>query len=241
MRSLIALAMVGASTFAIGAVQAADMPYYPPVIEVPDVDYDLGGSFYLRGSAGLNGHWAKEAVHPLIGVAYPINTWGYGYSWGAGFGYETGTGLRFDATIDSLETRGASITKPTGTYTMMLRSTIAMANAYYDFGLGGDWSYGSNGGAFGYVGAGAGVAWNHVETNAPLAANAVATGGNVSAAAAVMAGVGYDMGTWVADLGYRGLWIGQVNNAPTADVNTYYEVNNNFIHELRGTMRYRFN
>ena len=27
--------------------------------------------------------------------------------------------------------------------------------------------------------------------------------------------VGYDMGTWVADVGYRGLYIHQVNNAPT--------------------------
>lgn len=250
MRSLIALAMVGVSTFAIGAVQAADMPEYPPIIEVPDVDYELGGSFYLRGSAGLNGHWAKEAVHPSAAPGFanwPIETWGYGYSWGAGFGYETGTGLRFDATIDSVETRGLSITKAgmanpvqNGKYTMMLRSTIALANVYYDFGLGGDWSYGSNGGAFGYVGAGAGVAWNHVETNAPVG-NAIPTGGNVTPAAAIMAGVGYDMGTWVADVGYRGLWLGQLNNAPTADPNYYYEVNNSFIHEVRGTMRYRFN
>ena len=31
---------------------AADIPHYPPDIEyVPPVDYDIGGSFYLRGSA----------------------------------------------------------------------------------------------------------------------------------------------------------------------------------------------
>ena len=35
-----------------GQAVAADLPYYPPVIEIPDVDYGYSGSFYLRGSAG---------------------------------------------------------------------------------------------------------------------------------------------------------------------------------------------
>ena len=59
-----------------------------------------------------------------------------------------------------------------------------------------------------------------------------------------MAGVGYDMGNWVADLGYRGVYLNQINNAPTDPAVTpglYYEVNHNLIHELRGTVRYRFN
>ena len=99
----------------------------------------------------------------------------------------------------------------------MLRSTVALANVYYDFGLdGGVSGYSGGGGAFGYVGAGAGVAWNHVETNSPVGVPIpVPTGTNVSGAAAVMVGVGYDMGTWVADLGYRGLYINQISNAPT--------------------------
>ena len=45
----------------------------------------------------------------------------------------------------------------------------------------------------------------------------------------------------MADVGYRGLYIAQVNNSPTADPGFYYTVDNNFIHELRGTVRYRFN
>ena len=94
-------------------------------------------------------------------------------------------------------------------------------------------------GAFGYVGAGAGVAWNHAEVNAPVTAP-VPTGTNVSAAAAVMAGVGYDMGSWVADVGYRGVYIDQINNSPTSDPDQYYEIDGNFIHEVRGTVRYRF-
>lgn len=251
MRKYIAsAAAVGTALLLVGPALAADLPEYP---DIPEVDYGIGGSFYLRGSAALNWHWAPEVVHPWEADDIdPIAEYGYGYSWGAGFGYETGTGLRFDGTIDSVETTGLKITKtgtapPTGDagdYTLMLRSTVALANVYYDFGFGGDFSYSSGaGGAFGYVGAGAGVAWNHTETNSPWGVPVpVPTGTNVSAAAAVMVGVGYDMGSWVADVGYRGLYIDQINNAPTdPSEEGYFEVHNNWIHELRGTVRYRFN
>lgn len=250
MRTLMALAAVGTVVAFSGQAAAADMPEYPE-IQVPDVDYDVGGSFYLRGSAALNLHWAPEVVHPADpSEVNDIEEYGYGYSWGAGFGYETGTGLRFDATIDSVETTGLKITKTSppapvgdaGDYTLMLRSTVALANVYYDFGLGDSFGGYSGGGAFGYVGAGAGVAWNHAEVNSPVGVpTPVPTGGNVSAAAAIMAGVGYDMGKWVADVGYRGLYINQVNNSPTDEGTTsYYESNDNWIHEVRGTVRYRF-
>lgn len=246
-RYLVSAAAVGTALLLIGPAMAADMPEYP---DIPEVDYDIGGSFYLRGSAALNWHWAPEVVHPWDDTDIdPIVEYGYGYSWGAGFGYETGTGLRFDGTIDSVETSGLKITKTggdpdDGDYTLMLRSTVALANIYYDFGFGGDFTYSSGaGGAFGYVGAGVGVAWNHAEVNSPLLAPIpVPTGDNVSAAAAVMVGVGYDMGNWVADVGYRGLYINQINNSPTDEAtSSYYEIDNNWIHELRGTIRYRFN
>ena len=99
----------------------------------------------------------------------------------------------------------------------------------------------SGGGAFAYVGAGAGVAWNHAEINSPITAPIpVPTGDNVSAAGALMAGVGYDMGSWVADVGYRGLYIAEINNSPTDEAtSSYYETHNNWIHEVRGTIRYR--
>lgn len=251
MRKTFASALAaGAVLLIAGPVAAADMPEYP---DIPQVDYDIGGSFYLRGSAALNWHWAPEVKHPWFDETDEVVEFGYGYSWGAGFGYETGTGLRFDATIDSVETTGLKITKTddldppagdNGDYTLMLRSTVALANVYYDFGLGGDWTYSSGaGGAFGYVGAGVGAAWNHAETNSPWGVPVpVPTGGNVSAAAAIMAGVGYDMGSWVADVGYRGLYINQINNSPTdTESEGYFEIDNNWIHELRGTVRYRFN
>lgn len=249
MRKLFPAVVVAAAALVAGPVVAADPPQYPD-IEVPEVDYGLGGSFYLRGSAAINLHWASAVTHPGVvpPETYSINQLGYGYSWGAGFGYETGDGLRFDATIDSVETKGLRITKTgqgleDGDYTLMLRSTVALANIYYDFGFGDGFGYSGNGGAFGYVGAGAGVAWNRADVNSPLAApTPVPSGGNVSAAGALMAGVGYDMGSWVADLGYRALYINQINNAPTNPAtDSYYEVNNNWIHELRGTVRYRFN
>lgn len=244
MRKILAVIMVALATLFAAPVMAADMPEYPD-IEIPEVDYDLGDSFYLRGSAAINLHWAREVRHPdacgCVTTYTPQS--GYGYSWGVGFGYETGTGLRFDGTIDVLETTGLSITKVApepnpGTYTMMLRSTIGLANVYYDFNFGDFSGYGGGGGAFGYVGAGVGLAWNHAEVNGPIA---IPTGSNVSPAAAIMAGVGYDMGSWVADVGYRGIYIAQISNAPTADPDLFYNVNDNFIHELRGTIRYRFN
>jgi hypothetical protein len=231
-----------------GPAVAADIP--DPYIEIPEVDYGLGGSFYLRGSAGFLVAWAKEKVDPVDAATFPVLTLGYGYSWGGGFGYETGNGLRFDVTMDSVEHAGLSITKPPadpnpGTYTLMLRSTVALANVYYDFGFGGGGGFGytGEGGAFGYVGAGAGLAYNHSEVNSPPGTVVpVPSGSNVSLAAAGMVGVGYDMGSWVADLGYRAIWIQQMNNWPTDQTtNSYYYVNNLWTHELRGTVRYRFN
>lgn len=241
MRKIIASVAAGAALVLGGQALAADM-YIP---DVPEVDYDLGGSFYLRGSGGWNWHKADEVVHPDISATWATVDHGYGYSVGAGFGYETGTGLRFDGTVDLLGTEGLSIVKDgvspdvDGEYTLTLRSTVALANVYYDFSFGsGGFGY-TGSGAFGYVGAGAGVAWNHAEVSAPATAP-VPSGSNMSGAAAVMAGVGYDMGAWVADVGYRGLYINQINNSPTSDPNLYYEIDNNFIHEVRGTVRYRF-
>jgi hypothetical protein len=253
MRKLTAAVLVAGVTAMAGPVLAADLPYYPPVIDIPDVDYGYSGSFYLRGSAGLNALWAKEAnayecVAPcggLVVTQFPFVSMGYGYSVGAGFGFETGTGLRFDATLDYLGNEGLKVTKGpaygarAGDYTVKLRSTLALANVYYDFSLGGSgYGYGAAGGAFGYVGAGAGVAFNHIDVSAP-AGVVVPSGANTSAAAAAMVGVGYDFGALVADVGYRGIYINQLSNS--APVPDHVWSDHNFVHEVRGTLRYRFN
>ena len=246
MRKLTAAVLVAGATLVAGQAVAADLPYYPPVIEIPDVDYGYTGSFYLRGSAGLNGLWAKEAIHTTLatGNVHAIDAWGSGYSVGVGAGYETGTGLRFDATVDHLSNdnmqvtigAGANPALTVGPHKLQLRSTVLLANAYYDFGFNGDYGYGAAGGAFGYVGAGAGVAFNRMITTGSAAPDT--WGENTSLAAAGMVGVGYDFGPVVADLGYRALYINKIANSASAYP---YSIDNNWAHEVRGTVRYRFN
>jgi hypothetical protein len=242
MRKLIA-AFLLTGTAVAGPAIAADLPYYPPVIEIPDVDYGVSGSFYLRGSAAGNMMWAKEVNHPsATPTTFAITDYGYGYSIGAGFGYETGTGLRFDATVDYLSNDNMRTTindtsgnLANGAHTLSLRSTVALVNAYYDFGFS-DMGYGAAGGMFGYVGAGAGLAFNDVITNGPGLPDTRGT--NTSFAAAGMVGAGYDFGHVVADLGYRGLYINKIENNATTHP---YSIANNWVHEVRGTVRYRFN
>ncbi|NGP18498.1 hypothetical protein [Devosia aurantiaca] len=243
MRKLTQAMLVAGATLIAGSAIAADMPYYPPVIEIPDVDYGVSGSFYLRGSAAGNLMWAPRVVHPEATPGFfPIDRYGYGYSVGAGAGFETGTGLRVDGTVDFLNNEGMGVTIPAGTtgvtpgvHTLSLRSTIILANAYYDFALGND-GYGAAGGAFGYVGAGAGVAFNDFITNGPGPADTRTK--NTSFAAAGMVGVGYDFGQVVADVGYRALYINGLQNSEAA---APYFIDDNFVHEVRGTVRYRFN
>lgn len=247
MNKLIAAVMVAGAAVVAAPALAADIPYYPP-IDIPDVDYGVQGSFYLRGSAAGNGFWPKE-VDSFCDCTTQISTdatdGGYGYSFGAGAGYETGTGLRFDATIDRINNEGAATEYAApfnvpGKYSLKLRSTIALANVYYDFsfGNGGDYGYSAAGGAFGYVGAGAGVAFNTSEIDAP-AGYSVPSGDNTSFAAAGMVGVGYDFGAFTADLGYRAIYINEVTNQAAAP--DYFSTKNNWIHEVRTTLRYRFN
>lgn len=243
MRKLIAATLVAGAAVIGGQAIAADFPEYAPIIEIPDVDYGVQGSFYLRGSAGLNALWAKEVNHPTAPGVFAIDGWGYGYSVGAGFGYETGTGLRFDVTADYLANDGLKTTIPAGTaiaageHKLNLRSTVLLANAYYDFGFS-EMGYGVAGGAFGYVGAGAGVAFNDVITTPPAGAPADTRDQSASFAAAGMVGVGYDFGQVVADLGYRALYINDIRNDAALHP---YNIANSWTHEVRGSLRYRFN
>lgn len=239
MRKLLGVVAVAIAALFAGPGQAADFVDYPP-IEIPEVDYGLGGSFYLRGSVGANYLWGTNVTYddPCLCAAIiaPVTTAGWGYSFGAGVGYETGDGLRFDVTLDQVNNTGLS----DGTYTLDLRSTIALANAYFDFPLGGD-EYGMAAGGLGaYVGAGIGAAYNQTHVTGP---GAGPDGANFAAAGALMAGVTYDMGSMVADLGYRFLYMPQITNGSAAmlPVGSPYYINNATFHELRGTVRYRFN
>jgi len=230
MRILLAMLVVAFGALLGNAASAADLPDYPDV-EVPTVDYGLQGGFYLRGSAGFNSLWSQQHVDTLGCTCLPPKVPGYGYSLGAGFGYETGTGLRVDATLDYLQNDGLS----DGTNTLHLRSAVGLANVYYDFPLS---SGGSAGGGFGaYVGAGAGAAW--YQTHVTPVNAALPDGNGWTPAAAAMAGVTYDAGTWVADLGYRLIYMPKISNYNTAGPSFY--LNDNTVQEIRGTVRYRFN
>ena len=54
-----------------------------------------------------------------------------------------------------------------------------------------------------------------------------------------MVGVTYDMGSAVADFGWRGIYMNKVMNQPALPTAPYI-INNNFINELRASIRYRF-
>jgi Outer membrane protein beta-barrel domain len=225
MRKLIAAVIIGAGTLLAAPAFSADLPPYTPPPSIPPVDYGLGGSFYLRGSVGGNAYWAHDADYGC-GCTTTATNWGYGYSFGVGIGYETGTGVRFDGTLDYLSNSGLS----DGTYKLDLKTTLGLVNVYYDFPLGDAGS----GGLDGYVGAGAGIAYNQTHTTGGLP-----DGSNTTVAGALMAGVSYDMGNVVTDLGYRLVYMPTVSNGASGANN--YTINNNFIHEIRGTVRYRFN
>jgi len=241
MRNFIAVVLVAVAALFAGQVLAADLPQYAPVISPPPVDTGIGGSYYLRASVGLNGLWSNNDTYMDCGcgtstnTVHPVTTAGYGYSFGAGFGYEVGNGLRADVTLDQINNSGAS----DGTYSLDLRSTIALANAYYDFGF--DGRGGSVGGGFGgYVGAGIGAAYNQTHVTGGVAAGP--DGANFTAAGALMTGVTYDMGNAVADLGYRMIYMPQISNGDAAVFPaTPFYVNQNVIHEVRASLRYRLN
>jgi hypothetical protein len=227
MRTLLAVSLLAFGALVSAPALAADLPQYPDV-QVPEVDYGLQGSFYLRGSAALNVMTSHDAEHEC-GCLVDITNAGYGYSVGAGFGYETGTGLRFDGTLDYLHNAGVG----NSDYSLSLRSTIALANVYYDFGFGhGGAAAGGGWGAYLGAGLGGGYAQTHVD-----GPDETPDGANFVPVSAVMAGVTYDMGSWVADVGYRGLYMPTLTNGINSD-NPYY-VNGNYTSEVRGTLRYR--
>ncbi len=229
MRILLAVLVVAFGALLGTAARAADLPEYPDV-EVPTVDYGLQGGFYLRGSAGMNTLWTQQHLG-VCGCSEPPTAPGFGYSLGAGFGYETGTGLRVDGTIDYLQNDGLT----DGTNALHLRAGVALANAYYDFPFS---TGGSAGGGWGgYVGGGVGAAFYNVHVTGPASP---ADGQGWTPAAAAMAGVTYDAGTWVADLGYRLIYMPKISNYQAGLGTTYY-LNDNTSQEIRGTIRYRFN
>jgi hypothetical protein len=229
MRILLAALLVAFGALVSASAQAADIPDYPD-IEIPEVDYGLEGGFYLRGSGALNLLWTQQHIGTGCGACVlPPTAPGYGYSVGAGFGYEHGDGLRVDATLDYLSNDGLT----DGSDTLHFRGAVALANAYYDIPLSGA---GGDGGIGAYVGAGAGATFYSVSVTPTQAT--LPDGKGWTPTVAAMAGVTYDAGSWVADLGYRMLYLPKISNYNNAAPGPYY-LYDNTVHEVRGTVRYR--
>lgn len=236
MRNVFAVGIVAIAALVAVPVVAADYPDYPtyPTLNIPDlpqVDTGLAGGFYLRGSVGGNVWHAVDALYCNCATT-TFSSPGYGYSLGVGFGYESGSGLRGDVTFDYLSNDGLTAV---GGYKVNLRSGLVLANIYHDFSF----HEGAAGGGLGaYVGLGMGFAHNYSEVYQAGALHA--WGSSVEAAGAAMIGVSYDMGSAVADLGWRGIYMNKVMSQPPAFANAYL-INNNFINEVRASIRYRFN
>ncbi|WP_029040351.1 outer membrane protein [Cucumibacter marinus] len=240
MRKILAIVALILAAGLASAAHAADMPE-PPVYTPPPPDYGYEGNFYLRGSKAVNVMWARSIDDCC---SYDVTEHGFGYSFGAGFGYETGTGLRFDATVDYLTNSG--LTSSDG-HVFTLRSALVLANVYYDFGLGGGgggydgYGYSEHsaaaGGWNGYIGAGIGKAYQTLDVEHGV--TTFPTGTQWSWAAAGMAGVAYDSGNWVTDLGYRMVYMRGAASGVPADPNDQVFINHAFAHELRASLRYR--
>jgi len=227
-------ASLAVATMFGSSVLAADMivpePEYPEYPELPEVDYGLGGSFYLRGSVAGNALWARNVV--ICCTDYGVTDMGWGYSYGVGAGYEFGDGWRTDFTFDMLHNSGLTADG----YSATLRSTVALANVYYDFSLDGMGHKSAEGGWTGYVGAGLGKAWSYTSATHATNPDLVEGAGTRSWAGAGMIGVGYDMGNMVADVGYRALWLKGFSTSGGTD----FWAQDAIAHEIRASLRYRF-
>jgi opacity protein-like surface antigen len=118
-------------------------------------------------------------------------------------------------------------------------STILLANAYYDFRTGTPWTP--------YLGAGVGFAVNQLPRNFSLTVDdAGGTFGNrstdVQFAAAAMAGVSYDLSSFVAiDVNYRFLHIGGSQVSLEPDLDSAVEIGSLNEHQIRAGLRFFVN
>jgi opacity protein-like surface antigen len=118
-------------------------------------------------------------------------------------------------------------------------STILLANAYYDFRTGTPWTP--------YLGAGVGFAVNQLTRNFSLTVDdAGGTFGNrstdVQFAAAAMAGVSYDLSSFVAiDVNYRFLHIGGSQVSLEPDLDSAVEIGSLNEHQIRAGLRFFVN
>ena len=267
-RISLALALGGSLIGAIVSPALADGdPYYsnginpsgvrtpvPAPIPVPveEADWyfraDFAAGFGSSPSVNVLGTNLVESVFGPVGRGESFEP---SFTGGVGVGYVWGPYFRTDLTVDlhsimNTEQKGSGVIDVLGDPAFVtaqdktkFMSTILLANAYYDFRTGTPWTP--------YLGAGVGFAVNQLTRNFSLTVDdAGGTFGNrstdVQFAAAAMAGVAYDLSSFVAiDVNYRFLHIGGSQVSLEPDVDSAVEIGSLNEHQIRAGLRFFVN
>jgi opacity protein-like surface antigen len=231
---------------------AADMLFPPPMMESgrPGV-VEIGTGWYIRGDVGyVDYEKPKDGRQSIINEAFDTTKLDDTWSAGGGFGYKFGF-LRADVTVDH---RFGADFEGTSSLTGYvddsqrdwgkLNSTTGLVNAYLDLGT---WS-----GVTPYVGAGVGVASNHLndykirvtcltDDCGPIGDQPVVgmkTRGTYDLAWALMGGVAVDLGGGLqVDAGYRYVNLGETR-VRFAGSDTEIRSKDIEAHEVRLGLRY---
>jgi opacity protein-like surface antigen len=238
-RALIA-GFVGALAFVAGA-HAADPPgsWRPPQPDEPPAFQRLMSGWYLRADVGFRWNGGGPSTADVIREKY---TTSYDGTFGFGYKYQW---FRADLTYDrSGPTRVTATTTAAFNQPQLnakISSQTVLANGYVDFGT---W-----GGFTPYVGAGFGIARlksvDYLDTaNSPSnnVFGVTSPGTQQNFAWAAMAGVAYQVApSWVLDVGYRHIEMGNVPSSGGAGTRTNAAVfKSQHTDEARVGIRYLF-
>ena len=224
-------ALTLAAVVVLGAIApafAADLLPPPPMVEPPVVAPDISG-WYLRGDVGvgineIGGFRSTLQPTNLTGGAAPAifnayNDLGDSALIGAGVGYQINNWFRADVTGEYRSSApyrsGMGYTAFCGgaycldTYSSNIASAVFLANGYVDLGT---WY-----GVTPYIGAGVGLAHNHMGamTDVGVGTGYAADRSSDNFAWAAMAGLAFSVTPNLKlDLGYRYLDMGSVRSNP---------------------------
>ena len=184
---------------------AADMPAGWPVENARPQFSELLSGWYLRGDLGyrFNNVDAVQSFDPVISKSYPDSL---GITAGAGVKYQW---FRADMTVDfgaPVRMRGDTALGPSQ-YTTRIDSISVLANAYVDLGT---WA-----GFTPYIGAGVGASYlrskDYTDSSLPPSPLTSSLTHTTNFSWAWMVGVSYQVApTWVIDVGYRHLDLGDI-------------------------------
>jgi len=222
----------------------------PAPIPVPVYE----AAWYFRGdlAAGFGSDPSVTTTGtPFDGGTVGLSGLNYGGSFqpsfvgGVGVGYIWGPAIRTDLTVDfhSLMNAKFNGTTPVGTVVSDKTSwfsTIILANAYWDFRTGSPFTP--------YLGGGVGFAVNQLSRHDDATTNGATTSvsqgtSDVQFAGAAMAGVYYDLSSFVAiDVNYRYLYVGgsevSVSRNGTGSLLSFGSLNE---HQIRAGLRLYIN